>query len=137
MLLARVKKAHSREKLDNEDYQLLKIPDRLPNTLNTPKENLFMLTNPQEYERKGLERPSLRHKLSSHALAHNKSSSILLGDKSNTLKLPHCPSGSIATGFSAITPGNTSPGGYLVPRKLRFNNIIIIVPLLLPRKVAP
>lgn len=138
MLLARVKKAHSREKLDNEDYQLLKVPDRLPKTtINTPKENLFMLTNPQEYDRKGQERSSLRHKLSSHTLTQNKSSSILLADKTNTVKLPRCPSGSITTGFSAIAPGNTSGTGYLAPRKLRFNNIIIIVPPALPRKAAP
>jgi hypothetical protein len=32
ILLARVKKAHSREKLENEDYQLLKIADKLPKT---------------------------------------------------------------------------------------------------------
>jgi hypothetical protein len=129
MLLARVKKAHTREKLDNEDYQLLKVADRLPKAYNTPKENLFMLTNPQEVERKGQERPSLRNKLSSHTLTHNKSSSILLGDKTNTLKLPRCPSGSLAT--ACLSPG------YMAPRRLRFNNIIIIVPPPLPRKAGP
>jgi hypothetical protein len=130
MLLTRIKKVHGREKLENEDYQLLKVTERLPKALNSPKENLFMLTSPQgESDKRTVERPSLRNKLSSHTLTHNKSSSILLSDKTNTLKLPRCPSGSLAP--DAYTSPTPAPA-----RKLRFNNIIIIVPLSPLRRVA-
>jgi hypothetical protein len=121
ILLARVKKAHSREKLENEDYQLLKIADKLPKTFYLPhKENLFMLTNPQsDSDKKSVhpERPSLRTKYTSQTLTHNKSSSILLSDKANTVKLPRCPSGTLSPQLTA--PATNS-------KKLRFNNIIII-----------
>lgn len=47
ILMARIRKVHSKEKLENEDYQLLKVAEKLPKTHISSKENLFALTNPQ------------------------------------------------------------------------------------------
>lgn len=119
ILLGRIKKVHLKEKLENEDYQLLKVPEKLPKAIQTYKENLFMLTSPQtEHERKfGQDRTSLRTKYSSNTLSHIKSSELLLHDKINTVKLPRCPSGSFGESYLL---GSKS-------KKMRFNNIIIIV----------
>jgi hypothetical protein len=77
-----------------------------------------MLTSPiNELDKRTAERFSFKTKMS-NTLTHNKSSSILFSDKTNTFKLPRCPSGSLG------------PESYLSPslqsKKLRFNNIIII-----------
>ena len=63
ILMARIRKVHSKEKLENEDYQLLKVPQKLPKTHLTSKENLFALTNPQpEFQKRMGQKSSFRTK---------------------------------------------------------------------------